>query len=55
MRNSHGLAAADYDNDGDLDLLFTNLDEPPTLLRNQSATGNWLLVQVNQPQGTWTD
>jgi hypothetical protein len=54
MRNSHGLAAADYDNDGDLDLLFTNLDEPPTLLRNQSATGNWLMVQVIQPKGTAT-
>jgi len=54
MHNSHGLAVADYDNDGDLDLLFTNLDEPPTLLRNDSATGNWLMVRVTQPRGAPT-
>jgi hypothetical protein len=54
MQNSHGLAVADYDNDGDLDLLFTNLDEPPTLLRNDSATGNWLMVRVIQAEGSAT-
>ena len=54
LRNSHGLAAADYDNDGDLDLLFTNLDAPPTLLRNESAAGNWLMVHVSVPPGAGT-
>ena len=42
--SSRGLAAGDYDNDGDLDLLVTHLDEPPSLLRNDSATGAWLEV-----------
>jgi len=41
---SRGLAAADYDNDGDIDLLLTHLDEPPTLLRNDATGGSWLTV-----------
>ena len=42
--SSRGVAAGDYDNDGDLDLLITNLDQPPTLLRNDSTGGSWLIV-----------
>ncbi len=49
--SSRGLAVADYDNDGDLDLLFTNLDAPPTLLRNDSPGGNWLTVVCEVPPG----
>ncbi|HEU4400706.1 MAG TPA: CRTAC1 family protein, partial [Candidatus Polarisedimenticolia bacterium] len=42
--SSRGLAVGDYDNDGDLDILITNLDAPPTLLRNDGAGGSWLTV-----------
>jgi hypothetical protein len=33
-----GAAAADYDNDGDIDLAVTHLDRPLALLRNDTAT-----------------
>jgi len=50
-RSSRGIAAGDYDNDGDLDLLITALDEPPALLRNESAVGSWLTVVCDAPPG----
>ena len=51
IRSSRGLAAGDYDNDGDLDLLISNLDEAPSLLRNDSAPGRWLTVELAAPPG----
>jgi len=48
---SRGLAAGDYDNDGDLDLLVINLDEAPNLLRNDSPRGNWLTIIAEIPPG----
>jgi hypothetical protein len=50
LHSSRGLAFGDFDNDGDLDILIVNINEPPSLLRND-ITGNdhWLKVQL---QGT---
>ena len=46
--DSRGLAAFDYDRDGDLDLLVTNHAEPVRLLENQStAQGHWLTVKLS--------
>ncbi len=43
-----GLAVADYDNDGDLDVLFTPNDRKATLLRNDggSAAGHWITIRL---------
>jgi len=44
---SRGCAFGDFDNDGDLDILIVNLNEPPSLLRNDVASGNhWLKVKL---------
>ena len=46
-RCSRGCAFGDFDNDGDVDILIVNLNEPPTLLRNDvSGGGNWLKVKL---------
>jgi hypothetical protein len=40
-----GVAFGDFDNDGDIDILIVNLNEPPSLLRNDgSGTNHWLKV-----------
>jgi hypothetical protein len=51
LESSRGLAVGDYDNDGDLDILITNLDAPPDLLRNDGARGAWLEVVCTIPGG----
>jgi len=44
---SRGCAFGDFDNDGDIDMVIINLNEPPSLLRND-VTGNnhWLKVKL---------
>ncbi|NKB66490.1 MAG: hypothetical protein GKR89_05475 [Candidatus Latescibacteria bacterium] len=50
LRSSRGLAAGDYDNDGDTDLLVVNLDDRPDLLRNDTPRQHhWLAVQLEGP------
>ena len=43
---SRGLAAADIDNDGDLDLLVTNNNAAPNLLLNEGGSGNAVIVRA---------
>ena len=44
---SRGCALGDFDNDGDLDILIVNLNEPPSLLRNDLRGSNcWLKVKL---------
>lgn len=48
-RVGRGLAAADFDNDGRVDLLFTVLDGSPLLLRNVTppAGRHWIAFRMN--------
>ena len=42
---SRGCAFGDFDNDGDMDILVMNMNEPPSLLRNDvSGKHHWLKV-----------
>ena len=44
---SRGCAFGDFDNDGDLDILIMNQNEPPSLLRNDAPDGNhWLKIKL---------
>jgi hypothetical protein len=45
--SSRGCAFGDFDNDGDLDVLIVNMNEPPSLLRNDlKPAQNWLKVKL---------
>jgi hypothetical protein len=49
--SSRGCAFGDFDNDGDLDILIVNLNEPPSLLRNDLPhhdphTRHWLKLKL---------
>jgi enediyne biosynthesis protein E4 len=46
-RSSRGAAFGDVDNDGDLDVLVMNMNEPPSLLRNgYSGPNGWIAVEL---------
>lgn len=50
--NGRGLEVFDYDNDGDLDIIVANMEEPPYLYRNdmikdnQPSSRNWLKISL---------
>ena len=51
-KSSRGAAFGDYDNDGDIDVLVINMNEPPTLLRNDTSPGNhWITIRLAGSKG----
>jgi enediyne biosynthesis protein E4 len=45
--SSRGAAFGDFDNDGDVDVLVLNMNEAPSLLRNDYAGGNaWTMIAL---------
>lgn len=46
LHSSRGTAFGDFDNDGDVDAVVINMNEPPSLLRNDCTTkNNWIKIK----------
>jgi hypothetical protein len=53
--SSRGATWADFDDDGNIDLLVIDTSGPPHLLRNQGGTGNhWLTIETRVKGGKRT-
>jgi enediyne biosynthesis protein E4 len=45
--SSRGCALGDYDNDGDIDILVLNMNDLPSLLRNDGGNkNNWIKIKL---------
>jgi hypothetical protein len=46
--SSRGCAYGDFDNDGDVDVLVLNMNDPPSLLRNDggNTANNWVTIKL---------
>ena len=49
-KSSRGAAFGDYDDDGDIDVLVSVLDEGPMLLRNDTVGGSWITLRLEGTQ-----
>jgi hypothetical protein len=46
VEDGRGVALADFDRDGQLDLLIQNLDKPALMLMGRGEAGNWLQLDL---------
>jgi hypothetical protein len=47
LHSGRGCAFGDFDNDGDIDILIVNMNEPPSLLRNDiTGKQNWIKLKL---------
>jgi hypothetical protein len=52
VKVSRGAAFGDYDNDGDVDILVTNMNDTPDLLRNDTPLRNhWITLELLGTKG----
>ena len=50
LGDGRGIAASDFDADGDLDLIVSNYNKPANYFVNNHASGNWLQIRLHGQQ-----